>query len=315
MLSRRPRSRAIPGRGIWAGLALTPILIALVALIVSSLVGGAATARPTAGTGATGPVVAKARVRPTITRAESASITRSFWTAARKSQATDVLTGRHAPDVGTGPPHTSFNWYPDFPKRPAWRAVLLYYTQLCPAGATSCTPGNPTEHVCSGAMIGWDDPNTVAVEGPKNVVWTAGRCVHQGNNAESGWSDSIMGCPIHTGTGPFATGAPSNSGLNVGCWVWNSESTTPEWYADNWESRDYGVIFFQKHRTAGPCNPNCVKLTDCDMAECPTNAGLAPGTMTLCDESSLAGHTPRTQCAYNLPRAQHWWTVGFHNPN
>jgi len=281
MLSRRPRSWAIPGRGIWAGLALTPILIALAALIVSSFVGSAATARPTADAAGVAATAAKARVRPTQARSESIAAVRAFWTSARMARATDVTTGRPINPNVLGNPHTSFNWYPGFPRRPQHRSVLIFFTQ------------GGTEHVCAGGVTGQDSPSTPAVEPPLNVVWTAGRCVHDGSNTEAGWSDNVVACPIYL-NGPFNSG-----GVNEGCWIWNSESTTPEWYADNWESRDYGVVFMSSTRVDG--------RTGTDIANYP--AANPKGTFDLCDEPS------HTNCAYNLARAEHWWSVGYHNPD
>jgi len=316
MLSRRPRSWAIPGRGIWAGLALTPVLIALAALVASAFVGGAATAGPAADASAVSPAAAKARVRPTMTRTEAASAVRDYWTPARVARATDVTSGarvnsRDVPEV-LGLPHTSFNWYPGFPRRPQYRSVLIYYTQ------------GGTEHVCSGGVVGWDDVNTspTAIEGPTNIVWTAGRCVHRGDGLESGWSDNLLACPIHVDSGPFISGGGGGTAnTNEGCWVWLAEATTPEWYGDNWESRDYGVIFLSNQRVAGPgtsCSPSCPIISGQDIANYPTTpTNNAKGTLALCDESTYGGHVPGRSgggpCAYNLARSQHWWAVGYHH--
>jgi hypothetical protein len=295
------------GRGLWAGLALTPILIALVALAAVALGGS--------GTAAAGPkaegfslAAAKARTRPTMTRTEAVTAVAKYWTAARVAKATDPTTGRtgkpDVPDVVPGPPHTSLNHFWDFAAKPQSRSVAIYYTQ------------GGTEHVCAGGIIGYDDPNSATtIQGPANVVWTAGRCVHRGDALESGWSDNLMACPIHASTGPFVTNNPAGqpASQNRGCWVWSSESTTPEWYTDNWESRDYGVIFMTNTRVAAPCSgTSCTVITGTDIAAFPT--ATPAGTFTLCDESSAAGHTPGTQCAYNLPRAQAWWMIGYHNP-
>lgn len=309
MLSRRPRSRAIPGRGIWAGLALTPILIALVALIVSSLVGGAATARATSATTPVGPGFAKARVRPTFTRTQSIAQVVKYWTNGRMNRAVDVKTGQHAPqvpDVVPGGPHTSFNWYPDFTVKPISRNTLIYYRQ------------GGSEHVCSGGVVGSDDPQTLtAVEGATNIVWTAGRCLHTGDNNPNSWSDNIMVCPSHTSQGPLTRGNPAGQVENPGCWVWASESTTPEWFADNWESRDYGVIFLTNTHVAAPCSATtCTVITGSEAgsgANCgnpnPPNGDIANypdgcptgiptnrrGTFTLCNTSSVAPFVARSE--------------------
>src|SRR5438132_616669 len=83
---------------------------------------------------------------------------------------------------------------------------------------------------------------------PSNVVWTAGRCVNDGTNSSTGWSTNIYACPAHRSSGPSPT---------LGCWEWDSESTTPEWYTDNWESRDYGVVMLRPCGNPPPPGFNC----------------------------------------------------------
>jgi len=227
---------------------------------------------------------------------------------------------REAAPAVLGLPHTSFNWYPGYPRKPQYHSVLIYYTQ------------GGGEHVCSGATIGYDDPFTATtVEGPANIVWTAGRCLHLGDGSSTGWSDNVLACPVYGAAvsptagagGPFITGQGGTPNTNEGCWLWNAEATTPEWFGDNMESRDYGVIFLSNNRLAGTCTATACTLNPTgavDIAAYPTTpTNNAKATLTLCDESTYNGHVPgRTPgsgafCAYNLARAQHWWSVGYHN--
>jgi hypothetical protein len=256
--------RAIPGRGIWAGLALTPILIALVALIAASIGGGAASAGARSNTARVNPTT---RARPMHINTTAPGSAIKYWTKARIAKATDLVTGQHiaakvlAPRGAPGSPNTTFNWYPNFRRQPIYRNVLLLFRQ------------NGNAHTCSGSVVSYDNPVGPPIEGPRNVVWTAGRCLHDGQGTEAGWSTDLLACPAHSNGGPSADN----------CWDWTSTSTTPEWYGDNWESRDYGVLFTNICRANGNCT------------------------------SDIATVTQAYNASFSLPRAQHWWIQAYHH--
>lgn len=232
---------------------------------------------------------------------------KAFWTPARMASALDIRTGKPVTPQGTpGSPHHSFNWYAAFRVGNIARSAVIFFCQPGP-----CTRTSPAR-ACSGGVIGYDDPATAipstgdsGLEGPANVVWTAGRCLHMGDNSATGWSDDLLVCPAFNS----ANDTPIPPGNALGCWAYTSESTTPEWFTDNWESRDYGVIFLANNSATGG-QPGATPTGGC-------------GKIHDIAYAYIGGSTSAPNCnvriktfnfAYNQPRAQIWWAVNYHHP-
>jgi len=271
--------------------------------MIAGALGGAtsATAGPIAEGSSVSSTASAVRARPTHHSTTTPAQILKFWTAERKAKATDVLTGQPLVPQGTaGSPHHSFNWYPNFRRGNIARSVAIFFCQPGP-----CTRPTSTLRACSGGVIGYDDPTTAipvgsdtGLEGPANVVWTAGRCLHQGFGGEAGWSDDVVACPAY---GPAPTSAN-----DLGCWAYTSESTTPEWYTDNWESRDYGVLYLATNTQPGPVPAGGCGTTH-NIAYAYIGASL---TAPSCN-----ARIGTLNFAYNQTRAQTWWVAGYHHPS
>lgn len=85
---------------------------------------------------------------------------------------------------------------------------------------------NGGDYVCSGTST------TSGSGGNRRLVWTAGHCVHAGDNLYSGWSTNVLFCP------GYANGANST----FGCWAGIDSWTSWAWYSTSNLKYDQGVV-------------------------------------------------------------------------
>lgn len=108
------------------------------------------------------------------------------------------------------PPYTSYEEFGKLKKYPLHTVGKLFFTQY------------GLDYVCSGA-VAWD-----------NVVWTAGHCVHAGDNSGSGWSYNVKFVPAYrNGVAPY------------GNWKGIMLVTSYDWYLNGLPSgldNDLGAI-------------------------------------------------------------------------
>jgi len=241
MLSRRPRSRAIPRRGIWAGLALTPIIVIALAAVLGGG-GGAATA-------SSGPYSSQLKAHRTPqmhVNTQPAGL--GAWSAARMAAATPMTTYPTVNPGAAGPsPHTTYQYFANYERRPVGRTVKLFFRQ------------NGVDRFCTGSVTSGGAGGTF----PSNRVWTAGNCVHDGSGIDDTvhWSSDVLACLIYDGA--FAAGTTGANASVGGCWQWTSESAPCEWtgavpgcagFAGRALSRDYGIVYVSA--TAIGCSPS-----------------------------------------------------------
>jgi len=112
------------------------------------------------------------------------------------------------------PPYTSYEEFGKYKKYPLRTVGKLFFTQY------------GIDYVCSGA-VAWD-----------NVVWTAGHCLHAGDNSTSGWSYNVKFVPAYrNGSDPY------------GKWKAANLFTTWDWYINgnpNGLDQDMGAIAIQQ---------------------------------------------------------------------
>lgn len=107
----------------------------------------------------------------------------------------------------SNPPYTSYEEFGKTKKYPLSTVGKLFFTQY------------GINYVCSGA-VAWD-----------NVVWTAGHCLHAGDNSSSGWSYNVKFVPA------YRNGAePYGNWKALALWTWSS------WYSSGDLRYDLGAI-------------------------------------------------------------------------
>jgi V8-like Glu-specific endopeptidase len=95
------------------------------------------------------------------------------------------------------PPYTRYRNFDNYKRYPYRTVGKFFFTQM------------GTDYVCSAASIG------------NFAIWTAGHCVHAGNNLPSGWSTNIHFVPAYKkGDAPY------------GKWKGVEACTTDSWYAE-----------------------------------------------------------------------------------
>ena len=251
------RPTITPKRAVWAGLLGTPL--ALIVVLAAVGVGMAPAAKDATKT----PAAARGEP-PVSTRLKSPAATAAYWTpekmataqplpmegpsTATATVAGDTATGApgaaggYAPanllepgvaaagvsstspatfgqtstgiapaDGGYPGPGTFFKWYPKYRTYPVSTIAKMFFTQY--GSNFSCSAS-----VTFGASL--------------DTVWTAGHCVHAGDNSVNGWSYNVLICPSYI------------NGVNpaVGCWSGVTLWTSGEWYSSSALSRDYGMV-------------------------------------------------------------------------
>lgn len=105
------------------------------------------------------------------------------------------------------PPYDSYEEFGKTKKYPLSTIGKLFFTQY------------GINYVCSGAVV-WD-----------NVVYTAGHCVHAGDNSGGGWSYNVKFVPAY-----------KNGDAPLGSWKGLSLTTTFSWFASSDFRYDLGAI-------------------------------------------------------------------------
>jgi hypothetical protein len=130
------------------------------------------------------------------------------------SLAATTSTGITPADGGYPGPNTTWNWFQSLRVVPIKRIGKLFFTT---------SAGN---FVCSASTTSGGGSTR------KDIIWTAGHCLHDGGNGSAGWHSNFLFCPAYN------SGADST----IGCWGWVSASTTTAWFNSAAWSRDYGII-------------------------------------------------------------------------
>lgn len=288
MSSLRRLPRAKPLRGIWAGLALTPIVVALAALLIA-IIGGGSSAKATTPATSAGYVTLR---NPHA--AMSSKQLAAYWTPARMkaaksadnaisgephmTRAGDTATGApkgaggyvpaaaidptldgavQAPSTKstTGPldgaypgPHSTWAYWPKYFRYPVFTIGKLFFTE----------PGIG-DFVCSASVT--------SGASRQDILWTAGHCVAAGDGSHF-WTNFNF-CPAYI-NGPNP---------NVGCWGWDQASTSGEWFNNHAWSRDYAVI----------------NSSDCGTVRC----------------QQVGSYTGSLGFAWNFGRDQVWQDLGY----
>lgn len=94
---------------------------------------------------------------------------------------------------------------------------------------------NGVNYVCSGTST------TSGSGGSRRLVWTAGHCVHAGDNLSTGWSTNIYFCP------GYVNGVNST----FGCWAGIDTYTSWAWYSTANFKYDLGVVITGNSSTTG----------------------------------------------------------------
>jgi V8-like Glu-specific endopeptidase len=82
----------------------------------------------------------------------------------------------------------------------------------------------------------------------RDRIFTAGHCVHAGNNSQSGWSTNMQFCPSYNKNGMNAA---------VGCWSIVRLGTSNAWFSSSDFDRDWGG-----GKVASCGNVNCKNIGD-----------------------------------------------------
>jgi hypothetical protein len=129
-------------------------------------------------------------------------------------RASNPTSGGIVPADGGYPgPGTFFFWYPRYRTYPVSTIAKMFFTQY------------GSNFQCSAAVTYGGNY--------LDSVWTAGHCVHAGDNSANGWSYNVLICPSYV------------NGVNpaVGCWTAAGLATSNEWYGSGVFSRDYGFVY------------------------------------------------------------------------
>ena len=110
------------------------------------------------------------------------------------------------------PPFSRFVEFSNVNRFPLRTIGVLFFTQ------------NGSSYRCSGAVA------------YRNIVWTAGHCVHDGSGSESGWSTNFVFYPSwRAGAENPKFGHYDN---------WSNSWVTTNWYDDGNLEEDFGVVVF-----------------------------------------------------------------------
>jgi len=281
-----------PPRSVWAGLALTPIIVVLAALLVGAAGGGAsANAKPEVA-------AAKGKLVTSPVRQTPAQV-QAYWTPQRMAAARPMPLGQmsshgdaaDSPSKPTGPPgsrpgrtpsgvasgpaglsgdarspeHQTYHVQPPFDR---WQYFARYRS---PVGANPPYISTVSKmfftqynvnYVCSATVIHVDG------------VLTAGHCVHAGNgDLVNGWSTNMLICPS------WDNGAQH---FYVGCWVGENAVVYTDW-ANTGDDPNYEIDF------------GSVATADTGTLR-PNQIGVTTGWAGL---------------AWNFPRDEHWMAFGY----
>jgi len=110
------------------------------------------------------------------------------------------------------PPYSRYTEFSNVNRFPLRTIGALFFTQ------------NGSSYRCSGAVA------------YRNIVWTAGHCVHDGGGSAAGWSSNFQFCPS------WRAGAANP---RFGCYTnWSNAWVRTEWYNNEELGMDFAVIVF-----------------------------------------------------------------------
>jgi hypothetical protein len=138
------------------------------------------------------------------------SALRGLLTADAEPQTSPPFSPPSSPtDFGNYAPFQRFTWGGSLTQYHVSTLGKLFFTQ------------RGQDFVCSASVIN------------RNTIATAGHSVHDGSNSDAGWSSNLLFCP---------SCSPSGVDRSRGCWGWDFESTSCQWFSSGATDRDYACV-------------------------------------------------------------------------
>lgn len=219
-------------------LAISAVAIGAVAATTGLALSATGPTNPTSvvNRGASAQAPAPASVHTRVTQSEAQ--VRAFWTAANLKAAKPLgkqltpaqVKAAVTADVASGPEVSADGTLPEGSANAAGgvsaagaRAAIVRKHGKAPAITTGKIffTRYGKKYVCSGSVV------TAA---NRSTVWTAGHCLHEGNNSSGGWNSYTAFRPDYV------------QGRSRGTWVARELWTTPQWYRSTNPSYDVAAL-------------------------------------------------------------------------